>query len=157
MDLHPRPDRPFRERCREHVARTWFRLVAIADVAAQRIVRWPAAMVWHLQVRSANAGMALCGPIGRWLTTRLYLRRGLWLLGYWWATRRLRFVLRGLPALLALAGAAVVALLAARYSADQWTLRYKQEAQLAWHQGEVGRAKLCLERLALSNPGEPAY
>src|SRR5437899_3864404 len=155
-----KPVRPIRElwcEFRARLADWWRRLLSVADTVAQGLVRWPVEVMGRVEVRSAKAGMALFGPLWRWLTARLHLRWIVHRVFYWWGTRRWSILLRGLPAVSAALAIAVGAALVVRDSPARQTRRYQVQAQLAWQRGDTDRAKLCLQRLALLNSGEPAH
>jgi tetratricopeptide (TPR) repeat protein len=130
---------------------------AAVDDLALALVRWTTKVLFRVQIRSAKAEGAVSDPLRHWLKDRLHVRRRLYRVFSWWANRRYLVLVRGLPALTAVLGVTVVAVLAAQDSPARQTHRYQVEAQLAWQRGDTDRAKLCLQRLALANPGEPAH
>src|SRR5213076_2308125 len=143
--------------CRAQLADWCRRLLATTDLVAQVLLRWPNEMLGRVEIRSAKAGAVVGGSVGRWLIVRLQFHRGFHLFMYWWTTRHWSVLLRGLPALSVAVAVTAVAVLAARDSSGRQTLRYQLEAQLAWQRGDTDRAKLCLQRLALSNPADAAH
>jgi len=143
--------------CRARLSDWNRRLLSVLDGVAHALVRWPNEIFGRVEVRSAKAGAAVAAPIGRWLIYRLQVGRAFHQFMCWWVTRRWSVLLRGLPALTVAVTVVVVAVLAARDSSGRRSLRYQLEAQLAWERGDVERTKLCLQRLALLNPAEPAH
>jgi tetratricopeptide (TPR) repeat protein len=127
------------------------------DSFAHALVRWPTEILGRAELRWAKAGAAATDPLRRWLTDRLQVHRRLYWVMRWSVTRRWSILLRGLPALTAVVGAVVVAVMVARHSPGRRTLGYEREAQLAWQRDDFERAKLCLRRLALLNPAEPLH
>jgi len=143
--------------CRARLSDWWRRLLSVFDGVAMALVRWPNEIFGRVEIRSAKAGAVVGGSIARWLIDRLQIVRGFRLFMYWWVTRRWSVLLRGLPALAVAVAVAVVVVIVARDSAGRQTYRYQLEAQLAWERGDTERTKLCLQRLALLNPAEPAH
>jgi len=133
------------------------RVSAAVDGIALRLAQWTTKVLFRVQVRSAKAEGAVSDPLRDWLKDRLKVRRRLNRLYYWWVNRRYRVLVGGLPAMSAVVGVAIVAVLAVHDSPGRQTHRYQVEAQLAWQRGDTDRAKLCLERLALCQPGEPTH
>jgi tetratricopeptide (TPR) repeat protein len=144
-------------KCRMRLVRWCRRLTGAVDDLTLGLGRWTTKVLHRIQVRSAKTGGALSDPLRDWLADRLNVRRAFRRVMYWRATRRWSILLRGLPALSAVAVVAVVAVLVAHDSPARQSHRYQVEAQLAWQRGDTDRAKLCLQRLAVLNPGEPSH
>jgi tetratricopeptide (TPR) repeat protein len=73
----------------------------------------------------------------------------------WWRSRNFRYLLQGLPALLASLGVAALALHIVLASPEQLVGRYRHEAQRALKAGDHPTAEKCYERLAILKGDDP--
>lgn len=153
----------------EHVVETWekSRWLDALHRAEHRCARaclalfdrflWLSQLVARVEVVWSRYCAAPARSAGQHVARWPRVRRGLLRVSQWWGTRRLAFLLRGVPVVLAAGGVSAVAVLAARDNSKALTRRYQQEAEFAWRQGNFEHVKLCLQRLALSEASEPAY